>query len=175
MTSNKKSNKKLVTFHTAKLNSSKNSHDEKLVGPLLDDAAPYSGIRFHRLKLLSPCPNTNWNGKLEPLPESISDRSHWQYGSGNHSSDLRRMLCSVIIFPCLEDGFVIKIKHIIIEGSSQWVICRNVTAKCDIIHSKSNYLKLPNNIEVSLDNIDLHSYILSRCFLDEILPETACF
>ena len=163
----RKSDRKSVTFHMAKFSSSKNSSDEKLIGPLLDDAAPYSGIGFHELKLLSPYLNTNWNGKLDPLPESVSDRSHWQYGSGNHSSDSRRMLGSVIVSACLDDGTVIKINHIVIEGSSQWVIGRNFTAKCDIIYSKGNYLKLPNNIEVPLENIDLHSYIASRFFLNE--------
>ena len=74
-----KSDKRSVTFHMAKFSSSKASNDEKLVRPLLDDAAPYSGIGFHELKLLSPYLNTNWNGKLDPLPESVSDRSHWQY------------------------------------------------------------------------------------------------
>ena len=72
-----KSDKKWVTFHMAKLNSSKDSNDEKLDGPLLDDGAPYSGIGFYEIKTLSPYLSTNSNGKLDPLPESVSGRSHW--------------------------------------------------------------------------------------------------
>ena len=79
----------------------------------------------------------------------------------NHSSDSRHMLGSVIVSSFLDDGTVINIKHILIEGSAQWEIGRNVTAKCHIIHIKGNYLKLPNNIEFSLENVDLHSYIPS--------------
>ena len=96
-----KSDRKSVTFNMAKFNSSKDSHNAELVGPLLYHAAPYSGIEFHELKLLPPSLNANWNGKLEPLTESVSDRFNWQYGSGNHSSDSRRMLRSVIIAACL--------------------------------------------------------------------------
>ena len=70
-----KSDKKSVTFNMAKFNSSKDSNAEKLVGPLLDDAATYKGIGFHELKLLSPYLNTDWNGKLDPLTESVSDRA----------------------------------------------------------------------------------------------------
>ena len=85
------------------------------------------------------------------------------------------MLESVVVCSCLEDGTVINIKNIVIQWSAQWVIGRNVTAKCDIIHSKGNYLKLPNNIEVSQGNVDLHSYIPSRFFLNERFSLNACF
>ena len=74
------------------------------------------------------------------------------------------MIGSVAISVCLEDDTAINVKHIVIEGSSRWIIGRSVTAKCDIIHSKGSYLKLPNNVEVLLENIDLHSYIPSRFF-----------
>ena len=114
-----KSDRNSVTFHMAKFNSSKDSRDEKLVGPLLDNAAPYRGIGFHELNILPTYYNTNWNGKLDLPPESVSDRSHWQYGSGKNSSVSRHMLGSVIISACLEDGTAINIKHSVIEGSSQ--------------------------------------------------------
>ncbi len=55
------------------------------------------------------------------------------------------MLGSVFISACLSDGSNINIRHIVIEGSSQWVVGRNVTSKCDIVHSNGNYLNLPNN------------------------------
>ena len=167
-----KFDEKSVTFHTANLDSSKDSNDEKLIGPLFDETAPYSGIGLHELKLLPPYLNINWNGNIEPLPESVSDRSNLEYGSGNHSSDSRRMLVSVTISACLEDGILISINHIGIEESAQWVIGRNVTAKCHIIHSKGNYLELSNNIEVPLENINVHSYTPSRFSLNEKDSET---
>ena len=107
----------------------------RLSGPLLDDGAPYSGIGFHELKLLLPYLETNWNGKLSPLPKALAGRTHWQYGSGNHASDLRRMLGSIDITAILDDGTNVNITHVVIEGSSQWIVGRNVTTKCDIIHT----------------------------------------
>ena len=89
--------KTFVTFHITKFNSSKDSNDEKLVSPLLDDAAPYSGIGFHEPKLLSPYLNINWNGKPEPLPEYESDLSHLQHRYVNHSSDSSLMFGMMVL------------------------------------------------------------------------------
>ena len=44
---------------------------------------------------------------------------------------------------------------------------RNVTAKCDTIHSKGSYLNLMNNVENLLENFDLRTHILSQFFLNE--------
>ncbi len=62
-----------------------------------------------------------------------------------------------------------------IEGSSQWVIDRNVTAKCDIIHSKGNYLKLLNSQQMPIENVDFHSFIPSRLFIVGLPTDSACF
>ena len=42
-----------------------------------------------------------------------------------------------------------------------------VTAENYIIHSKGNYLRLPNSIKFTLDNIDFNSRAPSRFFLNE--------
>ncbi len=80
------STKKSVTFNMAKLVAGSSEIGGEFTGPLLDDAAPYGGIGFSELKMLSPYLRTKWGGKLYPLPDSISDRTHWQYGTGSHSS-----------------------------------------------------------------------------------------
>ena len=54
-----KYDEKSVTLLMEKSNSAKDSNDEKLVGPLLDYAAPYSGIGFQELRTLSPYLTTN--------------------------------------------------------------------------------------------------------------------
>ena len=131
------------------------------IGPLLDDGAPYGGFGLVELKMLSPYLRTNWIDKLDPLPLAIADSIHWQYGYGSHSSDCGRMLGSIMISARLDDGTLIKIRHIVIQESSQWLIGWNLTIKCDIIHSSGNYLKLTDRTEISLKNVDMHSYILS--------------
>ena len=129
------------------------------IGPLLDDVAPYSGLGMHELKILSPYLRANWSGKLYPLPSAIGNCAHWQYGTGTHSSDSRKMLGSVMIRAKLNNRTEIKIHFIVIEGSSQWLIGNNVTTKCDIIHTYSNYLKFSNHTSIPLENIDMHSYV----------------
>ena len=111
--------------------------------------------------MLSPYLCTNWIGKLDPLPQAIADRTHWKYGSGSHLSDSRRMLGSIMISAKLNDGTMINIRHIVIEGSSQWLIGKNATNKCDIIHSSGNYFKLTDHSKIPLKNGFMHSYVPS--------------
>ena len=102
--------------------------------PLLDDAAPYSGMGTDEFELLAPILLPNWNGEYEPLPESVSNRPYWQYGSGNHASESRRIIGSVMLFARTDLGNCVDIRHLIIEGSSQWLIGKNVTKHCNIEH-----------------------------------------
>ena len=51
-------------------------------------------------------------------------------------------------------------------------IGRNITTKCDIIHSSGNYLKLRDRSKIPLKNVDMHSYVPSHIFLKE--PNTSC-
>ena len=116
--------------------------------------------------MLSPYLRTNWIDKLDPFPPEIADRTHWQHVSGIHSSESRRMLGSIMIFAQLHNGALINIRHIGMEGSSQWLIGRDVTNKCDIIHSSGNYLKLTKRTQIPLKNVDMHSYVHSYIFLE---------
>ena len=65
----------------------------------------------------------------------------------------------------LNDGTSIKIRHVVIEGSSQWLIGRNLTAKCDIVHSSGNYLRLSDHKNIPLKNVDMHFYVPTQIFL----------
>ena len=117
-----------------------------LIRPQLDYGAPYSGLGLKEITILYPFLRTNWNQNLDPLPAAIADRTHWQYGSGAHSSESRRMLGSIIISAKLKDGTDINNRHIANEGSSQWVIGRNVTTKCDIVHTNGNFFKMSDQV-----------------------------
>ena len=147
-----------------KITKNGNLPTSNFIGPLLDDGAPYSGLDLHELTMLSPFLSTNWNQKLDSLPAAIADRTDWQCGFGAHSSESRRMLGSIIISAKLNDGTDINVRHIFIEGSSQWVIGRNVTIKCDIVHTNGNYIKISDQVRIPLQNVDTHSYVPSYIF-----------
>ena len=159
--------KKTMTFNIAMLNGTCSFSSSHFTGPLLDDGAPYSGLGLLELEMLSPYLRSNWNGKLDPLRSAIADRIHWQYGSGSHSSDSRRILGFIMVPASLNDGTIINISHIVIEGSSKWLIRRNIATKWEIIRSNGNALKINDNINIPLLNVDMHSFIPSSIFLKQ--------
>ncbi len=63
-----------------------------------------------------------------------------------------------------DQGTLVNIRHLVIEGSSQWVIGPNVTKMCDILHIGKNVLQLPayeNSAQatITLVDHDMHSYV----------------
>lgn len=150
------------------------SFDERFVGPLLDDGAPYSGIRSAEFTVLQPVLLPSWNGQLQSLPEELQSRPFWQYGSGGHFSESRRILGSVLLCAKSLNENLFSIRHLIIEGSSQWVAERIVMKLCNIEHIDDKKMLLPDR-ENYIDFVDhnLHSYIPYRSFLfgdTECLP-----
>lgn len=99
---------------------------QNLLGLLGDDGAPYSGMGIVELESLLQKILPAWNGDLDPLPKSIADRPYWQYGNGNHASQRRKILGSFVLTILSDNGNPVQISHLIIEGSSSWVIGRNV-------------------------------------------------
>ena len=49
---------------------------QNVAGPLLDDGAPYSGLGSTELKLIAELSLPGWDGKLQPIPESVVDRPY---------------------------------------------------------------------------------------------------
>ena len=162
-----------LTFNMASLDhgvpNSKIPHD--FIGPLVDDGAPYSGMGMHEFTLLKPVLLAEWNGQLDPIPASIADRPYWQYGVGSHASAPRRILGSVLLSVESDNGHTVAIRHLVISGTSQWVIGRNVTRSCDINHIGGNKLVLPDHDDsaqhdsLSMVDSDFHSYIPYERFL----------
>jgi len=139
------------------------------VGPLLDNAAPYSGMGLDEFRLLQPFLLPDWHGKLEPLPTQIADRPFWQYGTGNHSSQVRKILGSLMLEARSDSGNLFKIRHLVIEGASQWVVGRNFTNYCDILHIRKHAVQLPCDDPSLVDYVsyvdhDMHSYIPYKVF-----------
>ena len=136
----------------------------------MDNAAPYSGIGIEEFRLIQPLIAPNWNGSFDPLPDSISDRPYWQYGSGQHSSDPRKIIGSVCLTVRSNAGRSVVIRHLVIDGSSQWVIGRNIVRKCNLLYDQQNILQLPAYTDsgerefIPLIDDDMHSYIAYEMF-----------
>ena len=159
--------KKTLSFGMVQL---KNSTSEKLfesntIGPLLDDGAPYSGIGLEEFLVMQPLLLPKWNGKLDPVPDHLSSYKFWQYGSGEHASASRKIIGSVSLTAHTNNNHDVQIKHLIIEGSSQWVVGRNVTRRCNINHANGNTLQIPQiNDYISLADNNFHSHIPLNTF-----------
>lgn len=137
--------------------------------PLVDDGAPYSAIGQNELNLLQPHLLPNWNGDVPPRPRSLENRRFWQYGNGSHASLQRLIVGSVVLSLTADCGSTVQVRHLVLDGSSQWVIGRNVTHQSDIVHVDGNLLSIPkphnNRITVSMIDHDLHSYIPFASFM----------
>ena len=127
------------------------------LGPMLDDGAPYSALGIIELKMLRPIID------MDPIPSPISEFEYWQFGSGAHSSAAKPILGSTNIKCKSDHGSPISIRHIIVQGSSPWVIGRNITRLCDIIHINGHYIRLPKTSgahdRLSLVDYRHHSYV----------------
>ena len=138
------------------------------IGPLLDDGAPYSAIGLHELKIISMDLLPNWSGDLDIVPASLKGCTKWQYGVGEHSSAESEILGSIVLSAISNHGSPVMIRHLVLQGSSQWVVGRNVTTKGDILHAECNKLRFPrdnNSYEyISLIDHDMHSYIPRKTF-----------
>lgn len=158
----------VVSFNMAQFTSSANNDCPP--GPLVDDAAPYSGMGLVEFRALQKVLLPNWNGSFGSLPLSIKERPFWQYGSGNHASPPRRIIGTVRLQCIADQGTAVGINHLIIDGSSQWVVGRNVTSHCNIEHINGHHLSfnIPNS--ASMDTMSMvtfgdHSYLPVSMFM----------
>ena len=114
-----------IKFNMAVL--SPNDTISYMPGLLVDDGAPYGGIRIVELRTLAPDLLPAWDGKLQPLPGKCRCTPSWQYGSGGHASPKRRILGSIVLSVLSYQNVPVEIRHLVMKGSSQWFISRNVT------------------------------------------------
>lgn len=132
--------RKTISFNMA-IPTSPNSYttkDDNMYGPLVDDGAEYSAIGTIELKLIF---NVDVNEDLDNIPNSLQGHTHWQYGQGAHASDARQILGSTVLSVKADSGTIINIRHVVVEGSSQCVIGRNVTSLTNLIHIEKNAIE----------------------------------
>ena len=165
------SSNKVMQFHMSHLTNTEPTSTwlNGVPGSLVDDSGPYSGIGLNELKVLRTKLNKTWNGILDPVPDCVSDRPYWQYGTGAHSSERKQIIGSVVISINSNHGNKVDIRHVVIEGSSTWIIGRSVTNKCIINHINGNKVELPikkhnKNDFLQMIEYDMHSYIQLEIF-----------
>lgn len=164
-----KNKRKTISFSMATLRGSSASLPTTgQLGPLVDDGAPYAAIGQVELNLLTEHAGIQTNCKLDKIPKSLKGHTHWQYGTGKHASPARRILGSTVLTATSDSGNSINITHLVLEGSSQWVIGRNVTRKANIEHLERNALAfvVDGNIDyISMVDHYFLSYIPLDCFI----------
>lgn len=106
-----------VTSSTLVANSSNSvSAAFRNVGPLVDDAAPYSAIGEMELHIMSK--GLIEPPLIEPKPEMFADYDTWQYGSGEHGSARKSIIGSVELLCRTDREKLVSIRHLILAGSS---------------------------------------------------------
>lgn len=76
---------------------------------------------------------------------------------------------SVVLYLVTDSSSLIAVRHIVIEGSSQWILGRNITRRCNIIHLDRHVLQLPcsKSEYISLIDFNRHSHVS----LDRFIPQ----
>ena len=162
--------KNAISFNMAALvGSTASTYTKPELGPLVDDGAPYSAIGLVELNLLKEHHRSGSPKKLDPIPSSLSGHSHWQYGTGEHSSPARKILGSTVTSAQSESGRTVRITHLVLEGSSQWVIGRNVTRNANLQHIERNAIQFYADGEadyIPLTNRGFLSFIKLSAFVE---------
>lgn len=92
------------------------------IGPLVDRGALYSAIAIVELAVVASCKLPTWNAQLEPVTEVLDDCRYWKYCVGYHASKRRRIIASILLLCDANNDFSVWIRHLVLDGNSQWVI-----------------------------------------------------
>ena len=104
----------------------------KGLGPLVDDAAPYSAIGIDELKFVANLVFRDWSGYIDQKPAALSKINFWKYGSVTDASPKREIIGSILLPVICSSGSIVNIRHLVLADSSQWVVGRNVTMKYEM-------------------------------------------
>ena len=147
---------------------------------MVDDGAPYSAIGTNELRMVYGSQANSVDSLIETLPGSISKYRFWQFGYGQHASPAKPIKGSIMLRFKSDTKSTISIRDIAVDGSRPWVIGRNVTRKCDIVHINGNHIRFPPENGLSdtttMIDFDQHSYIplSSVDFSSQVSPPVFC-
>lgn len=85
---------------------------------------------------------------LTSIQETLFCCMHRQYASGEHCSTPRRIFGSIVPAACTDSGNDIKLLHFVYDGSSQWVIGKNVTTTANISYLITNALQSVSDYDI---------------------------
>lgn len=140
-------------------------------GQIVNGGAPYSAIGFTELCLLPSAIRLPKSKSFDPIPSQLSQFNYWQYGIRDHTS-CKRVVLGSVQFQCRSDlETPIVIRQLVIKGSSQWILGRNVTRTCNHLHINDNRLQFPMEIYGTVDDLsmvdsDAHNYVLLDRFIN---------
>ena len=115
---------------------SENTKPPKKLGLLVDSAAPYSAIGLVELNLMAEHVGLSSHFKLASIPDSLNGHTHWKYGKGKRASQARRILGSIVLTAISDNYRSVCITHLVLDGSSQWVIGQKLPANRTLSASK---------------------------------------
>lgn len=85
-------------------------------GPMLDYGALYSPIGYSDIGTLSSQVASDWTGQLDPLPALFRPFLYRRYGAGDHHSETRSILVSVVLKKYVPDGTQLLMRHLVFYG-----------------------------------------------------------
>ena len=131
--------------------------------------APYSTIGVIELNFLAEQLNVKTFLEMGPVPSALNGHGHWRYGTGQHSSPIRKFLGSIVLNATADSGRTVEITHWLLESSSQWVIGRKVTRKANLEHIGTNAIMFfvhGNSESISLTDHAFLTYIKLKSFVN---------
>lgn len=141
---------------------------------MVDGGASYPAIEVTELCVLRSSLGLPRLEIYDPIQSSFAEYKYWKYGDVSHSSGERSILGSVNP-TCRSDlGRPVFIRHLVIYGYSQWLICRNVTQSCNQLRIDDNSIPFPvlNGLQdyLSIVEGETHEYVLLDRFTNAPSP-----
>lgn len=141
--------------------------NQNLQTHFLDHWLINSHLLFHRKRRATPAPGTLWHGSR------INDRAYTRYSLPPHSLEVwcrtvckprqsRHILGSNFLYTTSDYCRIIDIKHLVLNGSSQWEIGKNVTNNANILNFSDN------DIQFYTGDVCYHIYMFSHNFLSNV-------
>lgn len=135
--------------------------------PHIDPFESYSATGKMELDLLKPCLIAQ-SSLLVSEPPMFCLYQCGKYGSGSHADGACWVLGSVRILACTDAESVTSKRHLVIQGSSEWLIVRSLTRRCDLRHISCPAIHLPTLTPadcISMINFENHTHLeLCRFF-----------
>lgn len=134
---------------------------------MLDNNAPYFTLIYSELCCITTTLQLPHLARFEPVPQKCAHYDRWQYGIGQHASELRPVFDSTVL-PATVDGKQLLIEHLVLDGFIQRVIDRNLTLRANGIQLDGNYIKILDShrlrLKIPLIEHDCHRYLPKHMF-----------